>query len=122
MLAPFLAFAGIAFMAGLLAANVFSCACAVTSVWIVFVGQGGKLGDLLNWRWLQGLGTVSYSLYLVHNPVTGAFFRLARMITPGVPASAMLDGLIWIGSIIVCVLVATLLWALVERPSLWVAR
>lgn len=41
-------------------------AVAATAGVIYFVGVRGKLQSWLSWRWLQYLGRVSYSLYLVH--------------------------------------------------------
>lgn len=40
------------------------------AVTIYVVGRLGHLGDWLNFRWLQHLGRISYSLYLIHYPVS----------------------------------------------------
>jgi len=34
-------------------------------------GRPQKMDGWLRWRWVQFLGMVSYSLYLIHNPVMG---------------------------------------------------
>lgn len=36
---------------------------------IYFLGRAGRLATTLNWGWLQYLGRISYSLYLIHFPV-----------------------------------------------------
>ena len=41
----------------------------------------GTLTTWLNFRWLLFLGSISYSLYLIHNPITGAFYRVAYRLT-----------------------------------------
>jgi peptidoglycan/LPS O-acetylase OafA/YrhL len=69
----------------------------------------------LDWRWLQFLGTISYSLYLIHNPVVGAVSYLSSR---------------WIGSDLITLLlsvtasivVACVFWFLFERPSLALAH
>jgi len=69
----------------------------------------------LSWRGLQFLGAISYSLYLVHNPVTGAAtFLLGHTGLIGSAARELLSLLIVITATIVS---ATLFWVAVERPS-----
>jgi len=118
----FAAFAGLAFLGSCLSGDPFSGACAVSAGLIVVVGRAGRLGDLLNWRWLQALGVLSYSLYLVHNPVTGASFRVAHLLLRGAEPSPLLDALAWLASLLACLAAAALLWALAERPSMRLAQ
>jgi peptidoglycan/LPS O-acetylase OafA/YrhL len=54
----------------------FSLACVVTSMSLFLMGAINRLYMACNWRWLQFLGAISYSLYLIHNPITGASFRV----------------------------------------------
>ncbi len=42
----------------------------MASLTIFTAGRCGHLHDWLNWRWLQYLGRISYSLYLIHYPVS----------------------------------------------------
>jgi peptidoglycan/LPS O-acetylase OafA/YrhL len=96
----------------------FSIACASTASLIVVVGLRKHL-DSLNWRWIQGLGAVSYSLYLIHNPVTGATFKIAGRF--GGP-SVISDALWWTASLGLCISTAWVMWAAVEKPSTSLAR
>lgn len=41
-----------------------------TALAIFVAGQTGHLHDWLNWRWLQYVGRISYSFYLIHYPVS----------------------------------------------------
>jgi peptidoglycan/LPS O-acetylase OafA/YrhL len=59
------------------------------------VGIAGRLQTGLNWRWLQFLGLISYSLYLIHNLVTGAAFRIGFILTG---RSVFTEVLWWVGS------------------------
>jgi peptidoglycan/LPS O-acetylase OafA/YrhL len=65
----------------------FTQTAVLTAVLLLEVGRADRLGRWLGWRPLQLLGTISYSLYLVHTPVTAfvsahTLFRL----TPRTPA------------------------------------
>jgi peptidoglycan/LPS O-acetylase OafA/YrhL len=97
----------------------FAFACCVTSALIFVVGMSGKLATALNWRWLQFLGLLSYSLYLVHNPITGAVFRVGTRILGDGPLA---EGVIWAASILICILSAYALWLVVERPSMALSK
>lgn len=48
---------------------------SMTAILVFLCARFGYIG-LGNWRWLQFLGLISYSLYLTHNLVTGASFYL----------------------------------------------
>ena len=68
----------------------------------------------LGWRWLQLLGAISYSLYLVHNPVSGA----AGFVTHRVLGEGMISDIATLVAIIVSSVVAAFaLWMMVERPT-----
>lgn len=78
---------------------------------------GGVRNRLHTWcsaRLFQLSGAVSYSLYLVHNPVTGAVFRAGYSATG---RSVLLEGLWFSLAVATSVLVAYGLYRLVERPS-----
>jgi peptidoglycan/LPS O-acetylase OafA/YrhL len=53
---------------------LFAITCIIVSLLLLKLGQFNLLSVYLNWRWLQFLGLVSYSLYLTHNPISGAAF------------------------------------------------
>jgi peptidoglycan/LPS O-acetylase OafA/YrhL len=117
----FAAYVLIIMVAGAWHGDDFSVACSVTAALIYGVGRADRLKDLLAWRPIQWLGMISYSLYLTHNPITGATFRVARLLG-GENRSAGMDLFWWLVSVAACLLAATALWALVERPSMRLAR
>ncbi len=78
-----------------------------TGLVIVFANQNNMVGKLLGWKLLVGVGLISYSAYLWHQPL----LVFARLLSIGVPSTATLLAL--------CVLslVAGLLsWHYVEKP------
>jgi peptidoglycan/LPS O-acetylase OafA/YrhL len=96
----------------------FSIACALTASLIVAVGLRKRL-DCLNWRWIQGLGAISYSLYLIHNPVTDLTYRIAQRFGGH---SVNSDGFWWAASLALCIFSAWIMWTAIERPSSSLAR
>jgi peptidoglycan/LPS O-acetylase OafA/YrhL len=61
------------------------------------------------------LGTISYSLYLTHNPITGAsFFLLAKLGTPQWFALG--------ATILICIAFAYAFWLAFEQPSMKLAH
>lgn len=115
----FLAYAGIVLFAAVLQTNLFALIASATALVLVSVAIMGRLGSLLDWRWLQFLGTISYSLYLTHNPITGATFRIWFMIA-GHSTAAQVVGLLF--SIVACIVFAWAMWLLVEKPCIAFAR
>ena len=87
-----------------------------TSIAIFIAGRRNQLHHWLNWPWLQYLGRISYSLYLIHFPVchlltTGGWKFFANSPTP-FQASAIL-----LTSFFASVCAAHLLYEFVEAPS-----
>lgn len=76
-------------------------------------------GTVLQASWLQKLGTVSYSLYLTHNPFSGAAFFIARKALPG---GAAVQGLHLAWAAAICLAGAWLFWRLFEVPAHHVSR
>jgi peptidoglycan/LPS O-acetylase OafA/YrhL len=99
--------------------NPFSIACATTAATLWIAALTGSISRALNWRWLQFLGMISYSLYLIHNPITGASFRVGYMLTGH---QLWWEFFWWLASVLACILFASVMWALVERPSINIAR
>lgn len=116
---PFLVFAAILAGAATIRSEWFVLVSTLTAVIMWGVAVSGRLATSLNWRWLQFLGIVSYSLYLTHNPITGAVFRVGDMF-PG--RGPLWEAFWWIVSIGACVIFAALIWWIIERPSIALAR
>jgi peptidoglycan/LPS O-acetylase OafA/YrhL len=93
----------------------FSLVCALTAATLVVASRTGALYKGANWRWIQLLGLISYSLYLLHNPVTGASFRVGYMITG---RSIAMEILWWLVSILACIAAAAVMYRLIEQPSI----
>ena len=97
------------------APNMFTIFSMVTAVGLYVARQTGFIHNGLSWRPISFLGTVSYSLYLTHNPVSGASFFLLDKI--GAPQWAAL-----LLTLAACVIAAYAFWWLIERPSMNLAH
>jgi peptidoglycan/LPS O-acetylase OafA/YrhL len=118
-LPAFVLFAVLILVFSFLQRDVFSIICALTACLLWATAVTGQISRGLNWRWLQFLGLVSYSLYLIHNPITGATFRIGYMLTG---RSIWSEALWLVLTPVVCVVAATIMWRLIERPSIQLAR
>lgn len=74
---------------------------------IIFANQRTLIGKLLSTKWMLGIGLVSYSSYLWHQPLF-AFTRHRSLVEPGLGVMAMLT--------ILSFILAYLTWRYVERP------
>ncbi len=92
----------------------FTTVCIIVSVILAEVGRAKRLQTWLNWKWLQFLGMISYSLYLIHNPITGAAYNVGFRLTGRTPATELIWFALVLATNIAC---AFILWYLVERPS-----
>jgi peptidoglycan/LPS O-acetylase OafA/YrhL len=115
----FLIYAAIMFGLGVYRLEVFMLVCVVAGLALFTFARFGHLSTLLSWRWLQFLGTISYSLYLIHNPITGATFRIGYRLTERTMAT---EALWWAVSVLACVGAAAVMWWAIERPSLWLSK
>lgn len=108
------------YLTGMLLAAIWLAdpARAVASLCAFSIVLTARLGQLTHWLKaapLQHLGAASYSLYLTHNPISGALFRLGYSLTG---RSAVLEA-VWLAVVVVaCIAVAWLFHVLIERPSL----
>jgi len=94
-------------------------ASVVTAVALWAATKTGGIYSWLNWRWLQFLGLISYSLYLTHNPISGALFRVGYMIAG---RSALTEAVCWLLVVLGCILFSAAMWWLIERPSMALAK
>jgi peptidoglycan/LPS O-acetylase OafA/YrhL len=92
---------------------------AATGALVLAVGLAGRLETWLSWRALQGLGAISYSLYLTHNPVTGALFRVGFRLTGRSPAW---EAVWFVLATAACIGFAWGFHRLIEAPSLALSR
>jgi peptidoglycan/LPS O-acetylase OafA/YrhL len=115
----FLTYAAVMFGLGLYRADVFMLVCVVSAFALFAVARIGRLTTFLNWRALQFIGSISYSLYLLHNPVIGATFRIGYWLTE---RTMITEALWWAVSILACVGAAFCLWFAIERPSMNLAK
>jgi peptidoglycan/LPS O-acetylase OafA/YrhL len=106
-------------VAGVLHSDYFTIASALTSFVLWAVAISGRIYAAFSWRWIQMLGAISYSLYLTHNPITGAAFRVGYMVTGRSP---ILEAVWWLLATCACLVFAWGVWWLVERPSIRLAR
>lgn len=91
-------------------ASTFTVVAVSTALVLFAAGKAGFLEQGLGAPALQFLGSISYSLYLTHNPLTGAvFFATSRLGLPDLVALVIV--------IACCLIAATLFWWVIERPS-----
>lgn len=104
---------------GLPSAN---CVALATALAIYFAGRSERLHLWLNWRWLQFVGRISYSLYLIHFSVTHVLTNLGWKWCGNAPTTLQ-AAVIMAASLATSVLAGYLLYVLVEAPSVrWAAR
>jgi peptidoglycan/LPS O-acetylase OafA/YrhL len=95
------------------------CVALVTGIAIYIVGRRRHLGDWLNFSWLQYLGRISYSLYLIHYPVACIITAIGYELTGTSPMASAL----WLAvALAVSIVAAGLLYRAVESPSLELSR
>lgn len=78
-----------------------------TALVILFAGQGTLVARLLSLPAFVGLGLISYSAYLWHQPVF-AFARIRSLLEP--------DPALMLGLAALCIALAALTWRFVEQP------
>ncbi|QJU59809.1 acyltransferase [Sphingomonas sp. AP4-R1] len=92
----------------------FGRASALTALVLLATTRTGYADRGLDWRWLQFLGAISYSLYLLHNSLTGA----AGMLAHRAAGSGLAADLIVLAAILVASIGgAALYWWVVERTA-----
>jgi peptidoglycan/LPS O-acetylase OafA/YrhL len=101
---------------GLVRNDLFSTLAGLTTIALIAACLGTGMQTWLSSRPLQFLGTVSYSLYLFHNPVTGVAFRVMGKLSAR--HSVGVDLLCSAVAIGVCVAVAWVAWFTVERAAI----
>jgi len=83
-------------------------------VGIYVIGRYKHLGDWLTAKWLQELGRISYSLFLIHYSVAWIVLTVGHWFTDDTPFMAIL----WlIVALAVSIIAAKIMYAYVEEPS-----
>lgn len=100
-------------------ANGFTIVAVVTAVTILMVAYAGRLETLLENKTMQFAGAISYSLYLLHNPVSRAAFQFFDR-SFGKSAMSEAGGLIF--ALVVCFVTAWLFRQAIEKPSIKLSR
>jgi peptidoglycan/LPS O-acetylase OafA/YrhL len=119
-IAPYyLVYGAILLVAGAFHSDNFTTICGLTSLLLWAAAISGRIYSACSWPWIQMLGAISYSLYLTHNPITGAAFRVGYMVTG---RSLILEAVWWSLATCACLVFAWGVWWLVERPSVRLAR
>jgi peptidoglycan/LPS O-acetylase OafA/YrhL len=115
----FVAFCAVLVLLGLPRPSLFTLVNVATGVSLWFAASRSTMESWLNWRWVQGLGLISYSLYLLHNPITGATFFVWYALVGRSPFTQVTGfGIV----ILACIAGAAVYWWLAERMSLQLAR
>jgi peptidoglycan/LPS O-acetylase OafA/YrhL len=99
--------------------NKFGLMSSLTALVILAVALRGELTARLKSFLWQRLGLISYSLYLIHNPVSGASFRVWYILFGRSPTSEV-SGLAI--TVIACLCVAALMYYTVERPCISLSK
>jgi len=86
-----------------------------SGVAIYVVGRCNHLGDWLTGKWLQDLGRISYSLFLIHYSVAWIVLTVGHWLTDETPFMAI----IWlIVAFAVSIVAAQVMYTFVEEPSI----
>lgn len=91
-------------------------AALVAGISIYIAGRRGRLGTWLNYRVLQYLGKISYSLYLIHFPMSHVITTLGTEVSGKSPSPAVAT--LWLVLALVASLAAAhVMYVFVEAPS-----
>jgi peptidoglycan/LPS O-acetylase OafA/YrhL len=94
-------------------ADLFAMMAAATAFLLLLALSYNKMNSWLNQRFLQFLGLISYSLYLIHNNITGILARVVRkFMHPGVVTELMIT----VVTVIVCLIAAYIMYLVIEKP------
>ena len=92
----------------------------LTGISIYGAGRLGKLGTWLNYRPLQYLGTISYSLYLIHFPMSHVVTTMGSNLLGESPSPGAATAVL-VAALAVSLLAAHVLYTFVEAPSVRLA-
>lgn len=108
-------YCGVVLLIGVSKQSSFATMAALAGAAILTAGAMNMMRQWLASPWIQFLGMISYSLYLLHNPITGASFRVvSKFMADGVAAELVGCAL----SLSACLIGAWLAYRLIELPSI----
>jgi peptidoglycan/LPS O-acetylase OafA/YrhL len=116
---PFLVYLVLLAVAGTVGRNAFTLGGVATAIVLYGLAHVRNEAEPKKFHMLTNLGLISYSFYLLHNPITGAAFSVARRFA-GTGVAAELFGLAF--SLCVCLTAAWLSYIVIERPAIRWAR
>jgi len=97
----------------------FAMASSAAALSMVCAHTLGKMSHWLDWMPLQKLGLISYSVYLLHNPITGA---VSNVVHGRLGSSLHVDILVLLSSLMGVMITAALAYQFVEVPSISLAK
>ena len=101
--------------AGIINFSGFAITSVISAVLVLEVARANRMQDWLNWGWLQFLGKISYSLYLNHVSIIGAtYFVGLKVLGDGIWS----EFICLIAAVVASIIFGTLMWYLVEKPSI----
>jgi peptidoglycan/LPS O-acetylase OafA/YrhL len=100
-------------ISGMILDNHFAIAAGLSALLLHLALHYKKMDSWLNLKYLQMLGLISYSLYLIHNTLLGI---IARVVRKFLPPSVLTDIAVLIACLSVCIIVAYVMYQLIEKP------
>jgi peptidoglycan/LPS O-acetylase OafA/YrhL len=108
-------YVGMLFFAALYSHSSFTAFAAVTGAALLLAGHSSGMTRWLSGGWLQFLGMISYSLYLLHNSITGAVFRVFTHFG----TETLLWNLVGVAvALAACITCAWMAYRLIEKPAI----
>ncbi|MHC2335489.1 acyltransferase family protein [Bradyrhizobium sp. USDA 4454] len=120
-LAPLVAFVTLIFAMGQFLLHVFlDLVPTLFASYILLAVQGWAGLRFLRAKILQAFGTISYCLYLIHQPINGVLHGLIFDSRPDIGTTQQI--LVTVAAVVVSVCIAALSWIAIERPLLRMGR
>lgn len=100
---------------GWISADKFAVVSCATALLLLLASLTGGMARWLNFRWARSLGLVSYSLYLIHNNVIGATFRVTDLLLPSGLATQIISAAL---ALLACLILAGIMFRCIEQPCI----
>jgi len=95
---------------------IYNTVALTTAVAIFAAGRLNRMQVWLNWRWLQYLGRISYSPYLIHFPVCHLIMSAGWKWFNETPSPVQADAIL-LASLLASILAAHFVYMFVETPA-----